>query len=328
MITELLDDENKDTDMRITVEEISPTREWFKGLIDLHCYTRPCVFARMFTTLELARQCREFGYRAIVIKSHFYPSVEGTFLASEEVPGIEVYGGIVLNWPTGGLNPHAVDAAILLGAKVVWMGNMHAGTLSNEPFRTRYGWGVMAPRDSLWVTRPTKQWMVAPPINVIDLDTGKLLPVVHDIINLIAEADIILATCHISKRECFALVPAAAEAGISKIIITHPELTPVDDIEKYWTIDDLKRITSMGAVLEHVATMYNKNQTKFERLLEAIAAVGADKCVLSSDSGSVSAVHPIENMRHFIWNLTQRGTSQEEISTMTKKNPAVLLGLE
>lgn len=328
MITEPLRDEDTNLGMRIEVENMSPTREWFQGLIDLHCYTRPCVFARMFTTLGLARQCRDVGYRAIVIKNHFYPTVEGAYLASEEAPGIGVYGGVVLNWPVGGLNPHAVDTAILLGAKVIWMGNMHAGTLSKEPFRTRYGWGLMAPPNSVWVTRPAKEWMVAPPINVIDLDTGELLPVVKDIIDLIAEADIILATCHISKRECFAVVPAAMKAGVNRIVITHPDLAPVEDAEQYWTIDELKRITEMGATLEHVATMYNKNQTKFGRLVDAISAVGADRCVLASDSGSVSAIHPIENMRHFIWNLLQRGISEGEISTMTKKNPAKLLGLE
>ena len=122
--------------VNIELDNTFPTSEWLKGLVDLHLYNRPCIFERMFTTTELAKQCRNAGYRAIVVKNHFYPTMESAFMARQQVPGIGVYGSITLNWPVGGINPFAVYSAIELGAKIVWMGSMHAGTLSDKPFRS------------------------------------------------------------------------------------------------------------------------------------------------------------------------------------------------
>ena len=42
------------------------------------------------------------------------------------VPGIRVFGGLVLNFPVGGLNPFAVDSYVRLGAKEVWMPSLSA----------------------------------------------------------------------------------------------------------------------------------------------------------------------------------------------------------
>jgi len=44
------------------------TSEWLNGLIDLHLYNAPCVFERSFDMIELAKMCRQAGYRAIVLK--------------------------------------------------------------------------------------------------------------------------------------------------------------------------------------------------------------------------------------------------------------------
>ena len=128
---------------------------WLKGVCDLHVYCLPCVYDRLFDEIEMARQMRAFGYRAFVSKRHHCCNADSAKIATKYVPGIQVFGGIVLNWPVGGLNPHAVDAAILMGAKMVWMGNMHAGTLNKEPFYSRYNWHNL-PAEHTLKTRPEK----------------------------------------------------------------------------------------------------------------------------------------------------------------------------
>jgi len=305
-----------------------PTSEWLNGLIDLHMYNAPCVFERTFDAIELAKQCREAGYRAIVLKNHFYPTIEGAYLARKMVPGIETYGSIVLNPQVGSLNPWAVDAAILLGAKMIWMGNMYAGTLSEKPFRSEYGWGSMVPMTHKWVTRPTKRWMLHKPINIIDLKTDELLPEVYDIINIIAENDVILNTCHISKRECKVLIPEARKAGVKKIIIDHIPIIPDPDPERYWKVEEAKEIAKEGAILEHIAGGYIKHPKETKLLAEFIKEVGADKCELASDCGAMIEMHPIESMRYFILTLLKNGISEREIKMMTKENPAKLLNLD
>ena len=53
-----------------------------------------------------------------------------------------------------------------------------------------------------------------------------------DILKLIAEADVILDTCHLGAGETLALVKEAREIGVKKIIICHPNcsvnLMPID----------------------------------------------------------------------------------------------------
>jgi hypothetical protein len=205
---------------------------------------------------------------------------------------------------------------------------MHAGALSDKPFRSRVNFQDLVNPDNSWVKAPTSSWMIKPPTNAINLETGELLPNVLEIIDLVADADVILATDGLSKKECFAVVPAARKAGVKKIMIP-PRIHPVEDSEKYWTIEELKEISSMGAFLEHYAAPYRDHYSqKWEMLIKVIKSVGADKCVLESDSGHSISAHPIEAMRHFIYNLRKRGITKQEIEIMSKRNPAKLLGLE
>ena len=60
--------------------------------------------------------------RGVVFKIH-HGDTSGRIPIVREVMGdaIEIYGGITLNSPVGGFNPFAVDTAIKMGAKMVWM---------------------------------------------------------------------------------------------------------------------------------------------------------------------------------------------------------------
>ncbi len=289
---------------------------WLKGVCDLHVYCLPCVYMRLFDEIEIARHMRAFGYRAFVSKRHHCCNADSAKLATKYVPGIKVFGGIVLNWCVGGLNPHAVDAAILMGAKIVWMGNMHTGTLSKEPFYGQYNWHNI-PENHILKTRPVKKYLLGSPINAIDLDTGELIPELHDIIDLIAEAgDVILNTCHISYRECEAVVPAARKAGIERIMIDHAHR---------FTLDQQKKMADIGAYLEYDIP---KDESRHKTIAEFIKAIGPEHCVITSGMGAATHCHPIDEMRHMMMSLRLNGLSEEEVDLMTKKTPAKLLSLD
>jgi hypothetical protein len=214
------------------------------------------------------------------------------------------------------LNPQAVDAAILMGAKVVWFGNMHAGTLSREPFYTKYDWHNI-PEDHILKTRSVKKYLKAPPINVIDLDSGQLVPEVYDIIDLIADAgDVILNTCHISYKECASLVPAARNGGATKIMVDHAHR---------FTLEEQRTLADMGAYLEYDIP---KDESQHSKIAEYVKAIGPDRCVLVSGMGAATHCHPIDEMRHAMMSLRLSGLTENDIDLMTKITPAKLLELD
>ena len=101
-----------------------------KGVVDLHVHSDPDSAPRSIDALEAARMARDEGMRALLLKNHFAPTVQLAYIVAHAVPGVEVYGGIVLNRSVGGINPFAVEqAATFKGgyARVVWMSTFDAG---------------------------------------------------------------------------------------------------------------------------------------------------------------------------------------------------------
>jgi hypothetical protein len=96
-----------------------------EGAIDMHIHAAPDVYPRILNDVELALQAKEMGMRAIVIKNHFVITADRAQIASA-VADFPVFGGIALNLQVGGLNRHAVDTALKLGAKIVWLPTLHS----------------------------------------------------------------------------------------------------------------------------------------------------------------------------------------------------------
>src|SRR5256885_10290928 len=87
-----------------------PQDQMTAGMIDFHVHTYPDNFDRTVGAVEAAQGARERGLKAIVLKGGAFETVTRAAQASAAVPGIKVYGGVVMNWPTGGINPAAVEA--------------------------------------------------------------------------------------------------------------------------------------------------------------------------------------------------------------------------
>ena len=105
-----------------------PGEQLTAGMIDFHVHTAPDTAERTVTAVEAARAARDKGLRAIVLKGTAFETVTRAAAANAEVKGIQVFGGVVFNWSSGGINPAAVEAMVnLRGAgaekigRVVWM---------------------------------------------------------------------------------------------------------------------------------------------------------------------------------------------------------------
>src|SRR5688500_9614770 len=79
------------------------------GVIDMHVHSHPDVFGRNMDDIDVAQLAKARGMRGILLKNHSSETASRAALVMKVVPGIEVFGGIVLNKAVGGINPDAVE---------------------------------------------------------------------------------------------------------------------------------------------------------------------------------------------------------------------------
>ncbi len=72
--------------------------------------------------------CAAAGFRALLYKDHYYLGVPHAVILEKLFPdtGVRLFSGLVLNNANGGINPHAVDHAASIGAKIIWMPTISA----------------------------------------------------------------------------------------------------------------------------------------------------------------------------------------------------------
>ncbi len=288
--------------------------ELLQGAIDLHIHSAPSLFPRLVDHVEAAEGCRKMGMRAVVLKEHHGYTSDRMYFVRKLVNGIDVYGGVVLNNAVGGINPFAVDAAVKLGAKIVWF-----PTLSAKNHLDQMG----APEFGKSMQMASKHKLKEKPITVFD-DKGKLIPEVYEVIDLIADADIMLATGHLCIPEAKAVIKAAKERGVKRLYVNHPEYIING------TIEEQKELANMGAFIEHLAIfMFAMWPTKagIDGVVEMIKAVGPERTVLATDLGQVHNPPPAEGLRIFLRVLLEKGIPYEHLKIMVQNNPAFLLNI-
>lgn len=284
------------------------------GAIDLHTHSAPSIFDRLLDDVGLAEQARAAGMRAVLYKAHEQDTTGRAALVRRAVPGIEAFGGVVLNHAVGGLNPAAVDASIKLGGRMVWMPTMsaqhHVEFFGGSHFGTRMRGNTPAgPARGLTVLDPA----------------GALRPEVREILGLVAAAGICLSTGHLSLAEIRVLVAAAREAGVQRVLVTHPDLA-LSGIP----VADQRALAEAGAILEKDVNTLGPpwHSTTIEAMVRSIREVGPARCVLATDYGQLHSPAPVEGLRIFVQLCLEQGISEAEVGTMVADNPARLLGLD
>lgn len=273
------------------------------GTIDIHIHSSPDVTRRSVNDMELARKAKEMGMRAVVLKNHEFPTDARAYLVRQTVPEIEVFGGITLNYSVGGINPAAVETMLNFSGgcgREVKLCTYQAAYDQARRFKRTDGGGI----------------------RVID-STGNIAPEMRMILKRVSKANVILSTGHISPQEALAVVKAAKEEGVRRIIVTHA----LGEIVRM-TIDDAMRAVEMGAFIEHCYLNVYKKEIRIEDLAKAIKKLGADHCILSTDLGQALNPVPAEGLTEFIAGLSKQGITEEEINWMARKNPARVLGLD
>lgn len=287
-----------------------------KDAIDIHQHTNPSIFPRIIDGVGAALDAKKAGILGIVLKDHHVPTADRAYLAHKTVPEVEVFGGIVLNYAVGGLNPYAVDAAIRLGAKIVWMPSIDSRNHKRHFGEIGGFGGQLGYKKPFFYDRSE---------GIEIRDKSGLDPRLETILRLIAEADIALATSHLSFEESKLLVEQAIRRNVKKVVATH-----VDFITASLSMDEKKWMAEKGAFLElcYSTLLPPWRHTSIEKMVESINMIGAEHFIISSDLGQLQNPPPSVGLRNFVEMLLKHGVEEEEIHMMIKHNPEKLLGLK
>ena len=276
------------------------------GIIDMHIHSAPDIRQRKLDDLQLMEAAVERGVRAIVIKSHMVPTADRATLVNkirqEKYPDsdFQMFGSLVMNLPVGGINPWAVEASIKLGAKEIFLPTMTAENHCRKENKEHF---VSVVKD------------------------GKIVEPLKDVFQLVKDYDVALGTGHISPSEIFTVVEAARNAGVKKIIVTHPEFHIVG-----MSLEEENRIVKdYDVLLEKVYSQPIGGGVYKKNLPDNVAhmkEIGCEHFIVSTDGGQMQNPEWYNTIAEYIDYLYDSGFSQEEIDVMSKKNPGRMLGIE
>jgi len=267
------------------------------GVVDFHVHSAPDTIDRTVTDRAVARRARRAGMRALVFKNHFTMTADRAALAMQQVAGIEIFGGVVLNRAVGGLNPEAVRTMLLVEGgrgRVVWL------PTDDAEYEIHY---YQEDRPFVPVMRD-----------------GRPLPELIEIFELIGDNDLALSMGHSSPEETLALIPVARRHGVERIVVGHL-LGEISTAR-------IAQVVGAGAIIELDWISILTGPSSVADAAALIREVGAEHFLISSDLGRTGLPPPTEGLQDFIGASREQGIQEHEIDAMGRRNPARLLGLE
>lgn len=284
------------------------------GAIDLHCHSGPSVMARRVDHIEATLEAEAAGMRGILFKEHYQDTSAFLPMIRRLHPDlrIEVMSGIVLNCAVGGFNPWAVDHALAMGARVVWMPTVSAANHIRFAFRK----SILPTRSKL---------LKQEAMSVLD-SRGQIIDPVKQVLDVMAAHDAVLAGGHLHVSEQFPLFEEAASRGVMRRYVNHPTYQIAASLA------DIRDLASMGVMMEHSACMFIDCDSRFfevDHLQELIEAAGPEMTLIGSDLGQTKNPQtPVQGFREIISAMIDLGHGDAAIRAMVGGNAARLVGLD
>ena len=293
-----------------------PGIELLVDAIDCHVHACPHINARSVNVFEATRQAAASGMRGIGLMDNFQNSSGMAALAMAELGhlGVDVFGGLILEPPAGGVSVEAVKIGLKYGygkgtgARFVSLPTHHTKNIARKEGRSP------AYIDAC-LGIPLK---------------GGLPDPLREILDLVAEHDIVLNTGHLSGEEAAKLVGEAKRAGVERILVPY----------LYYSLEEVKDVAGLGAFVEFSffflthATQVGLTHVDEEKhtvwpltlneMAKAILAATPRQSILSGDLGVYVLPPPSEGFREFLLLIESSGLSREELRVMSAVNPASL----
>lgn len=290
-------------------------QEILKGIVDIHIHAGPSVANREVDAAEMLQEAIQYGFRAFVVKDHYFPTTFSATLVEKHLGNaqVNVYGAIALNNSVGGINVKAADAAYGMGAKIVYMPTISAAQ-HMEVFKGHFpGTG----------SGPT---VAEKPIYYLD-EKGELKEEVIDLLKYMAtKPDYILASGHGTPEEIDALVHKAVELGVQKIMLDHPFFITNA------TMEQIEKWGKMGCYIEGIAASFFDNSAHkgidLNLMAQVFEKVPMEQIVIASDFGQKGNGSPAQGFLKFIKRLMEElHVTEQQINMMCKQTPGMLLGI-
>ena len=287
-----------------------------RGAIDLHLHIDPDISeTRAVDAVDIAmlKFASAQGIRGFVLKNHYGTTDSVAYLVRKEIPGVEVFGSMVLNRNQGGINLAMVEymATQIKGqpVKIVWMptyDSENAVKRSNQPNR--------------------------PFVQVVK--NGELIPEAKEMIGLVAKYGLTLATGHLSPDQGLVVLREARRQGVQHMIVTHPMDAGVfmDEVQ-------MMEAAKLGAFLEfdfrNILTGKSERPFRTSPIaggrVEMIHKLGPRNVVID-EFWSKGSKEPREyggpdELSAWVKAMNAQGFSNRDLDMMCKENPAKALGL-
>src|ERR1043165_5831922 len=249
------------------------------GAVDLHCHSGPAAMPRILDHHEALMDCANAKFQALLYKDHFYLGVSHAMILEKLFPetGVKLFSGIALNNASGGINPHAVDHAINIGAKIVWMPTLSAANHIEK-----------AATEAKSFPKTARKMLDPIPLSALDANS-QLSDATQQVLDLIAAGDIILAGGHLPASELHMVFAEAKKRGVKKMLVNHPTyVVGCTDV-------DIRQMVRMGVYMEHSICMFVEGKAhKYgpDKLAHLIEVAGVDHTVLCSDLGLPGSPRP------------------------------------
>jgi hypothetical protein len=302
--------------MEFRIKLVKDVRECIEGAYDMHVHSAPDALPRTGDDIDFAKIAKEYGMRGFVIKNHYFPSCERAQLVNKILgPEIKVFGSIVLNNTVGGINPQAVYISAKMDCKVVWMPTIDAENEKDtwKRYEKLPYWAKIQKELAL-------AGRLKDPISIWNKD-GEFTHEFMEVIDIIKEFDLVLATGHLRPEESIKVIDYAFRKGVKKIVVTHPDFPTTR-----FPIEAQKQLVENYKVyLERCFTTPYTNKVSWVEIINAIRETGANYNIISTDLGQPNAPYPAKGLVMFIERLLEYNIPVKDIQKMTIYNPHYLL---
>ena len=301
---------------RTLLAETLPGMDLLKDAVDCHAHVCPHINARTISVFEATRQAAAAGMKGLGLMDNFGNSAGFAALAMLELGdlGVDVFGGPILEPCAGGVSPYVVKIALdygygpRQGARFISLPTHHTRNVANSENRS--------------------------PAYIEDCFhvplSGEIQDDTKEVLDLLAERDVVLNTGFISAEEAIRLCQEAKRRGVERIIV--PAVNYAADL--------IADIVATGAFAEFFffglthathtagvnveAQINSPSAVSLSDTTARIRAAGPDCTILSGDLGMAVLPPPVEGLREFLLTIRSAGFSDDEIRAMVVHNPTHL----